>query len=302
MFTPRFLTNCKFNVKLTTVIVLLVLLQTNSFALNGKIKKKLKEMSTIDFSLKKTELGLNVGLMGYIGDLKANLNPYNQSNLAVGFQVRNELNNYIAIRVCGSYGHIEADDAKAVISDLKKRNLSFRSPITDFGVIGEFSLPIRFDHRSTDTGAYRYSKLVPYVYVGVQGFKFNPMAYYQGQWYDLQPLHTEGKANSYNLMQISIPFGFGFKYRITNKISVAAEFGISKTFTDYLDDVSTTYQTYEVQKAENGQLSADISYRSDELPGRETSVIKKEGILRGSPKYNDFYLSNMFSFRYKLGK
>ena len=47
MFTPRFLTNCKFNVKLTTVIVLLVLLQTNSFALNGKIKKKLKEMSTI---------------------------------------------------------------------------------------------------------------------------------------------------------------------------------------------------------------------------------------------------------------
>ena len=103
MFTPRFLTNCKFNVKLTTVIVLLVLLQTNSFALNGKIKKKLKEMSTIDFSLKKTELGLSVGLMGYIGDLKANLNPYNQTNVAVGFQVRNELNNYIAIRVCGSY-------------------------------------------------------------------------------------------------------------------------------------------------------------------------------------------------------
>jgi hypothetical protein len=128
------------------------------------------------------------------------------------------------------------------------------------------------------------------------------MAYYQGQWYELQPLHTEGKANAYNLMQISIPFGFGFKYRITNKISVAAEFGISKTFTDYLDDVSTTYQTYVAQERENGKLSADISYRTDETPDRETSKITQEGIRRGSPKYNDFYLSNMLSFRYKLGK
>ena len=301
MFTSKMLTQCKINLKLSIMIVIAVLCQTNSFALNGKLKSKLKEISTIDFSLKKTELGLNVGLMGYIGDLKANLNPYNQSNLAVGFQVRNELNNYIAIRLCGSYGHIEADDAKSVSSEFKKRNLSFRSPITDFGVVGEFSLPIRFDYRATDTGAKRYSKLVPYVYVGIQGFKFNPMAYYQGQWYELQPLHTEGKANAYNLMQISIPFGFGFKYRITNKISVAAEFGISKTFTDYLDDVSTTYQTYEAQKAENGQLSADISYRTDETPDRELSK-PKAGQLRGSPKYNDFYLSNMLSFRYKLGK
>ena len=301
MFTPKMLTQCKINLKLSIMIVIAVLCQTNSFALNGKVKSKLKEMSKLDFSLKKTELGLNVGLMGYIGDLKANLNPYNQSNLAVGFQVRNELNNYIAIRLCGSYGHIEADDAKSVISDLKKRNLSFRSSITDFGVIGEFSLPIRFDYRVTDTGAKRYSKLVPYVYVGIQGFKFNPMAYYQGQWYELQPLHTEGKANAYNLMQISIPFGFGFKYRITNKISVAAEFGISKTFTDYLDDVSTTYQTYVAQERENGKLSADISYRTDETPDRELSK-PKAGQLRGSPKYNDFYLSNMFSFRYKLGK
>lgn len=102
-------------------------------------------------------------------------------------------------------------------------------------------------------------------------------------------------------MQISIPFGFGFKYRISNKMSVAAEFGISKTFTDYLDDVSKTYQTYEVQKAENGPLSADISYRTDETPDRELSK-PKAGQQRGSPKYNDFYLSNMFSFRYKLGK
>jgi hypothetical protein len=284
------------------MIVVLVLTQINSFAFNGKIKGKLKEISKINFSLKKTELGLNVGLMSYAGDLKSNSNPYNQSNLAVGFQLRNELNDYIAIRLCGSYGHIEAADAKSNNSDMKKRNLSFRSPITDFGVVGEFSLPIRFDHRSSDTGDYRYSKLVPYVYVGIQGFKFNPMAYYQGQWYDLQPLHTEGKANSYNLMQISIPFGFGFKYRISNKMSVAAEFGISKTFTNYLDDVSTTYQTYDAQKLENGPLSADISYRSDELPGRGAVYIKENGIKRGSPKYNDLYISNMFSFRYKLGK
>ena len=120
--------------------------------------------------------------------------------------------------------------------------------------------------------------------------------------YEINVLQVIPPAFPYNLMQISIPFGFGFKYRITNKISVAAEFGISKTFTDYLDDVSTTYQTYVAQEREDGKLSADISYRSDELPGREAVYIKENGIKRGSPKYNDFYLSNMLSFRYKLGK
>ena len=301
MFTSNMLTNGKLNLKLSLMIAFVFLFQINSFASKGKIKSKLKEMTSLKFSPNNTELGLNIGMMGYNGDLKASPNPYNQSNLAVGFQVRNELNDYLAIRLCASYGHIEGDDAKSVIYDMKKRNLSFRSPVTDFGFITEFSLPIRFDYRSTDTGAKRYSKLIPYIFVGIQGFKFNPMAYNKGQWHDLQPLYTEGKANSYNLMQISIPLGFGFKYRINSKLSVAAEFCLSKTYTDYLDDVSTNYQAYDVQLAENGQLSADLSYRSDELPERGTAKAKA-GQKRGSPTYKDLYFTNMFSFRYMLGK
>jgi hypothetical protein len=301
MFTSNMLTNCKLNLKLSLMIVFVFSFQINSFALKGKLKSKLKEMTSLKFSPNNTELGFNIGMMGYNGELKDNPNPYNQANLAVGFQLRNELNNYVAIRLCGSHGRIKGDDAKTGNYDLKKRNLSFRSPVTDFGFITEFSLPIRFDYRSTDTGAKRYSKLVPYIFVGIQGFKFNPSAYYQGTWIDLQPLHTEGKANAYNLLQISIPLGFGFKYRINSKLSVAAEFCLSKTYTDYLDDVSTNYQAYDVQLAENGQLSADLSFRTDDLPGRETAKAVA-GQKRGSPIYKDIYFTNMFSFRYMLGK
>jgi hypothetical protein len=283
------------------MIVFVFSFQINSFALKGKLKSKLKEMTSLKFSPKNTELGFNIGMMGYKGDLQDKSNPYNITNLAVGFQLRNELNNYVAIRLCGSYGHIDGDDANTSNYDLKKRNLSFRSPVTDFGFITEFSLPIRFDYKSTDTGAKRYSKLVPYIFVGIQGFKFNPRAYYQGTWVDLQPLYTEGKANAYNLMQISIPLGFGFKQRISSKLSLAVEFCLSKTFTDYLDDVSTNYQVYDAQLAENGQLSADLSFRTDDLPGRELAK-PLAGQKRGNPIYKDLYFTNMFSFRYMLGK
>lgn len=283
------------------MIAFLVLLQTNSYAQNGRLKSKLKLMSKLKFSTKKIELGLNVGFMNYSGDLKKEYYTWRQANVAASFQIRSELNKYVAVRLFTSYGHIEAKDSKTRDYDLKKRNLSFRSPITEFGFITELSLPISHDIRAEETDPKRYYKVVPYLLIGIQGFNFNPMAYYKDKWVDLQPLHTEGKANTYNLTQIAIPFGFGFKYPVNDKITVAFEIGVRKTFTDYLDDVSNTYQTYEAQKAENGQLSADISFRTDELPGRELSK-PLAGQKRGNPSKNDIYLSNMFSFRYMLGK
>jgi hypothetical protein len=42
-------------------------------------------------------------------------------------------------------------------------------------------------------------------------------------------------------VQFAIPFGVGFKYALDKKSSIGLEYGLRKTFTDYIDDVSTTY-------------------------------------------------------------
>jgi len=38
-----------------------------------------------------------------------------------------------------------------------------------------------------------------------------------------------------------VPFGFGFKYSLSKRIGLNFEWGMRKTFTDYIDDVSKTY-------------------------------------------------------------
>jgi len=63
----------------------------------------------------------------------------------------------------------------------------------------------------------------------------------------LQPEGTEGQNDNfndrspYNQYSFAIPFGFGFKYSLTDKFGLTFEWGMRKTFTDYIDDISTTY-------------------------------------------------------------
>ena len=64
------------------------------------------------------------------------------------------------------------------------------------------------------------------------------------EWLDLQPLGTEGQYSSqypekdpYQLIQFAIPVGIGFKVSLSEKFSMAIEYGLRKTFTDYIDDV-----------------------------------------------------------------
>jgi hypothetical protein len=49
---------------------------------------------------------------------------------------------------------------------------------------------------------------------------------------------TEGA--DYSLSGVSIPFGFGFRYKITNRMDVGFDFGYRVALTDYLDDVTDT--------------------------------------------------------------
>lgn len=241
------------------------------------------------------ELVLCGGGMSYIGDLN------NQSALGVphagfGIGLRERLGNRWALRVNASVGRVACDH-----DYLELRNLSFRSDIYELAAVAEFNF------RPFGPGATE-SLWTPYLFGGFGIFRFNPMASYVDAdgsvvWAELQPLCTEGQGTQayperrqYSRLQVCMPFGMGVRLRLGKSISVAAEYGFRKTWTDYLDDVSTTYVDAQVLEAEveDGGLAAMLADRSGEVVA---DYVNAPGIKRGDDALDDWYSY----FRISLG-
>jgi hypothetical protein len=128
----------------------------------------------------------------------------------------------------------------------------------------------------------------------------NPKTKYNGEWIDLQELGTEGQGTElnsddrYKLFQFSIPIGVGIKFSLGKFIVLGLEYGVRKTFTDYIDDVkSDTYiDALELSKT-NGPLSAKLSNRS--LDGNTFGK-------RGTSTTKDWYFNTAITLTIKLGK
>jgi hypothetical protein len=243
-------------------------------------------------SAQHTELGLLLGLSNYIGDLSNNSsNIYlNETRPAAGLLARYNLNDYLAFRLGGTYTRLGGRDAN-VNSDefIRQRNLSFRSSLMELSLTAEVNL----------LGYQPYGlfkPFSPYLFAGVSVAHFNPQARYQGDWVDLQPLGTEGqglpqypeRGAPYRLNAFSIPFGLGIKYALSDKINIGLELGARRAFTDYLDDVSTTYVSYEELLNGNGELAAILSNRTSELAGVEP-YYPQTGTRRGDSHANDWF-------------
>ena len=197
-----------------------------------------------------------------------------------------------------TYGKIGATDAKNGIKWVY-RNLSFKSNIFDAAVTAEYDL---YDIReaanpifiNTQQATIRYT---PYVFAGIAVFNFNPYTYYNGQKVYLAPLKTEAESVPYSLWQLSIPFGIGIKYALTENIIIAGEMNIRKAFTDYMDDVSKfSYVDTTVLLNTNGQLSASLSYRADEIPNGHYAFYAERGNPDKKDKYYNFMIKVIFKF------
>ena len=122
----------------------------------------------------------------------------------------------------------------------------------------------------------------------------------------LKPLSTEGQGlvaypnrDPYSLTQFAIPFGAGIKFAINESISLAWEIGLRKTFTDYLDDLSTSYVDEATLLAERGPLAADLAFRGDELKNTPGSY-PADGTVRGGPDFKDWYYFSGITASYNL--
>lgn len=230
-----------------------------------------------------------VGTTHYLGDLDDDLTfKFTRPGLNISGSYR--FNPLMTGRLSFSQGWISATDEKSNDEARRRRNLSFRTPIT------EFSAQLIIDFIPTER-KYTYRPLyTPYVFGGLAIFSFNPKAELNGQTYELQPLGTEGQLlpdpndeydDPYKLTQVAIPMGVGVRFRVTNNIDVEFETGFRKTFTDYLDDVSNVYPDLDELRAQN-PVAAQLSDRID-LNQFPQGAAEVNGI-RGDKTQQDWYV------------
>ncbi|HEY4206209.1 MAG TPA: DUF6089 family protein [Puia sp.] len=230
----------------------------------------------------------HVNLMGgfsnYIGDLQSKGYTTQQAHGAFSLGLQYDLSPHFSILGNGSYGKVGASDLYSTKADVRARNLSFQSRIYEGDLLLEYNL--------LDLSEKKWS---PYVFLGAAIYHFNPYAFdsLNHKLY-LRQLSTEGEGlaaypnkKPYSLFQIAMPIGGGIKLRVTDKVVIAYEVGLRKLFTDYLDDVSTTYADQATLLAAKGPDAVKMAYRGGEL--KSGAPYPPDGTKRGNPKTKDWY-------------
>ena len=234
-----------------------------------------------------TELGFKGGASYYTGDL--NSNHFNSANPAASFIVRRNIDRRFAVKGEIAIMSIDADDRNSDDPVRLDRGLHFRSQIQ------ELSSQIEFNFLPFETGSVLYN-WTPFIYSGISLFNFNPQAENSnGQWVDLQPLGTEGQGTTaypdrkkYARTQIAIPLGGGIKYTLNDRLNIMVSFSGRKAFTDYLDDVSTTYPGIPTEFGASNIEMSDPTY----------SHAKDE--QRGNDLEDDWYFFSGISITFRL--
>jgi opacity protein-like surface antigen len=242
-------------------------------------------------------VGVFGGLAAYNGDLTDKIYPKKVTNGAIGITANYELTDNIMLRAGYTYAIVGGADRFSKDQELINRNLSFETKLNEFSLVGEYYLQNLYDHRWS-----------PYAFAGLAVYKYNPYAYdpANNKVY-LKPLSTEGQGlagyndrKPYHLTQVALPFGAGVKFAVNNDIHIGLEVGFRKLFTDYLDDVSTTYADPADLLAAKGQQAVDMSYRGDEVATGSPTYPAK-GFQRGGSEYKDFYYFTGLHLTYRLG-
>ncbi|MBA3674390.1 MAG: outer membrane beta-barrel protein [Chitinophagaceae bacterium] len=233
------------------------------------------------------------GASNYSGDLQPKRFSLSHPGFARGLGISYDISDKISIRAEYSYAKITGDDKLS--SRNQVRNLNFTSYISEWQIAGEYYLK--------DMQEYSTS---PYLFAGVAVYHFNPFTNdTSGNKAYLKFLNTEGQGfyqnrKPYNLTQFAIPFGAGYKWVLTNNISLGIELGMRKLFTDYLDDVSTTYVDQNLLLSNSGPKAVELSFRSNEL-NKGLQPYPADGTQRGDPKDKDWYYFTVLKASVALG-
>ena len=214
------------------------------------------------------DVGIAAGTGNYLGDIGGEELTrrdlifdlhVDQTKFSSHLFARYRFNNIISVK--GSFGTVflgDTDDA-SINKDRVARNAHFRNRIYEGsvrvqGIVWARPNMLPYQFRRNVSGEL-------YGIAGLTYFRHNPQAritqeaaeyqYSEGListdpnsfdynlWYDLRDYQTEGVA--YSKSSVAIPMGVGAAFTLNKNWRLALEMVWSLTFTDFIDDVSTTY-------------------------------------------------------------
>jgi hypothetical protein len=235
--------------------------------------------------------GGSFDLLTYFGDLAPTDNLFStdisQIHPGVSAFIRYQYGPRMSLKAELLYGRLTGDDFIAANSNDSEnhgryiRNLSFRNDILEFSLMAQFFIFKNY----LDSKQRKFFNI--YLSGGLGVLYSNPKAkvpYYQysgerygnyGEWVALRPLGTEGQHSEYydlkpySAIQLSIPFGGGFQFRLSDKLDFAVDINYRWLLTDYIDDVSGNY-------VDLGALENDMAVTMSDRSREEYSVMTGE--------------------------
>ncbi|PZX17355.1 outer membrane protein with beta-barrel domain [Breznakibacter xylanolyticus] len=191
---------------------------------------------------RRVDLGGFLGASYYLGDLNPSVH-FKNSHPAIGGLLRYNISYRWALKGALTVGAISGyyPVNEVVLKPLNTDTYRFKRTMVDLSGMIEFNF-IPFDHPFIEN-----SNLTPYLTTGV--------AVTQYRRYEVD----ESGNNDKSVFLLSLPFGLGVKYKITDWIRVGAEWTLRKTFVDDLDlttsqpsvDPSDPYAFHEAVKSHN---------------------------------------------------
>jgi len=267
-------------------------------------------------SLNRDEFTLGLGASQFLGDLGGSpqvgthfLRDFNFGSVRYGgyFGYRKRINKSFALKGVVTVGEFAGSDVLTANAVRNNRNISVRSLILGPSVQAEYYF-YQHDHpghryKIQHASGFASMAIDAYLFVGAGLDYYNPQSEYNGKWYNLRSLSTEGEGlpggpPTYSPIAFSVPAGIGMKYLLSHQWSIGIE--ISDRLwvsSDYLDDTHGNYfSTSEIQKYK-GSAAAYFADPSKGLIVGQDYV----GQERGDPTHNDSYMFMFLSLNYRPG-
>jgi hypothetical protein len=276
----------------------------------------------------KVEVGLGIGPLFFLGDLGGNQGVGQSTwlkdvqfplvNFSKGIYAQVYPAEWLGFRIAINQGKLEGYDS--VIKDKggaeyyrKKRNLQFQSSLLEGYLAMELDPTVFFERYDGLRG-----KIRPYGLIGIGVYRFNPKGKYyapdgSSKWVALQPLRLEGQGfaeypdrKPYSLTQFELPMGVGFKYYIKENMFIGAEVLHRQLFTDYVDDVSTTYIDNSLfakyLTTDQATMANQLYHREGFNPGNPNLNRTPTDPQRGDATQNDAFFSTIIRMGWRLNQ
>ena len=264
----------------------------------------------------KKEFFIGIGASGFLGDMGGGYNnaihysyhdlqvPETKSAFSAGFRYR--IKKKLSINGQFSFLQVSGADSLSKNPIRVNRNLNFKSNILELALKAEYVISFSKSKggkkkSKSEFGRWHSRSSYYYITAGIGAFYFNPKESYQGTWYNIYDYCLEGQGLSggppqFKRISFSIPFGIGARYTIAKKYTIGIEYLFRKTFTDYIDGVSTNYYSPDLLLKDKGPIAVALADPNlGKIPGQTNP-----GQERGNPKDKDSYFTLEVKFGYLL--